>query len=148
MMETKALEEKWARLREEIQERWSKLTNADLDQIQGQREQLEDALRERYGYSKQRAQEEVDDFMETVDSRLDDVRGRVQERVQTAQERIQEQVGEAREAAGARAKAYDRQVREAAPREMEQAVDEYPWLTMVAAFAAGLLLGIALGSGK
>ena len=147
-METKVVEGKWARLRMQLKEKWSKLTDADLDQIQGQREELEEALRERYGYSKRRAQDEVDEFLQTVDSQLNDARGKVQERVQTAQERLQEQMAGAREAAGARAEAYNRQVGEAAPREMERAVDRYPWLTLIGAFAAGLLLGIALGSGK
>lgn len=147
-METDVLEGKWAQLRGEIKEKWGKLTNADLEQIQGQREQLEGALRERYGYSRERAQEEVNDFLQTVDSQLNDARGKVQERVRTAQERLQEQMAGARQAAGVRAEAYNRQVRDAAPREMERSVDQYPWLTIIGVFVAGLLLGAVLGSGK
>lgn len=147
-METQVLEGKWTRLRAQMKEKWSKLTDADLERIQGQREQLEGALRERYGYGKKRAQEEVDDFLQTVDSQLDDVRGQVQQQVQTAQERLQEQMAGARQAAGVRAEAYNRQVRDAAPREVERAVDEYPWLTLIGVFVAGLLLGAILGSGK
>jgi uncharacterized protein YjbJ (UPF0337 family) len=43
-----------------VREQWGKLTDDDLDQINGRREQLEGKLQERYGYEKDRIRSDVD----------------------------------------------------------------------------------------
>ena len=50
----------WKQLSGKIKEKWGKLTDDDLTMINGQREQLEGRLRERYGYAKEQAKKEVD----------------------------------------------------------------------------------------
>lgn len=40
---------------------WGKLTDADLTQIEGRREQLEGKIQE-YGYTKERVRKELDDY--------------------------------------------------------------------------------------
>lgn len=45
------------------QERWGEITGDELDQAQGNREQLEGLIQERYGRSKEEAQREVDQWM-------------------------------------------------------------------------------------
>lgn len=54
---------KWKQLRGQIQQQWGDLTNDDLDRIQGARTEFEGLLQERYGYTKERAQQEVDNFL-------------------------------------------------------------------------------------
>jgi len=54
---------KWKQLRGQIQQKWGDLTNDDLDRIQGAQTEFEGLLQERYGYTKERARQEVNDFL-------------------------------------------------------------------------------------
>ena len=54
---------KWKQLRGQVQQKWGDLTNDDLDRIEGQRTEFEGVLQERYGYTKERAEQEVDNFL-------------------------------------------------------------------------------------
>ncbi len=49
----------WQQLRHEIKMWWNKLTDTDLDEINGSYDILVSVLVEKYGYSAQRAEEEV-----------------------------------------------------------------------------------------
>jgi len=42
-----------------VQEKWGKLTDDDLDVIEGKKDQLVGRLQERYGYSKEQAEKEL-----------------------------------------------------------------------------------------
>nr|WP_298172402.1 CsbD family protein [uncultured Pseudomonas sp.] len=53
---------KWKQLTGGIKERWGKLTDDDLDVAEGHTEYLVGKLQERYGWSKEKAEEEVNDF--------------------------------------------------------------------------------------
>ncbi|WP_136637213.1 CsbD family protein [Pseudooceanicola onchidii] len=57
------IEGNWKQIKGEAQVQWGKLTNDDLDVVAGNREKLEGKLQERYGYAKDEAKREVDDFM-------------------------------------------------------------------------------------
>ena len=57
------VEGKWTELRGKVQQQWGDLTDSDLDQIAGRRTELEGLLQKRYGYTKERAQREVDEFL-------------------------------------------------------------------------------------
>jgi uncharacterized protein YjbJ (UPF0337 family) len=52
----------WKQFKGKVKEQWGKLTDDDLTAIEGQREQLAGKLQERYGYGKEQAEREVDDF--------------------------------------------------------------------------------------
>jgi len=54
---------KWKQLKGAARIMWGKLTDDDLDQIEGHREKLVGRLQERYGYARERAEEEVDEFL-------------------------------------------------------------------------------------
>jgi len=54
---------KFKQLRGQIQQKWGDLTNDDLDRIQGAQTEFEGLLQERYGYTKERAKQEVDAFL-------------------------------------------------------------------------------------
>jgi uncharacterized protein YjbJ (UPF0337 family) len=49
---------KWMQVKGEAQKQWGKLTNDDLDVIDGERDKLVGKLQERYGYAKDQAEEE------------------------------------------------------------------------------------------
>jgi len=57
------IEGNWKQFKGEAQTQWGKLTNDDLDVVQGNRQKLEGKLQERYGYAEEEAKREVDDFM-------------------------------------------------------------------------------------
>jgi uncharacterized protein YjbJ (UPF0337 family) len=57
------LQGKWKQLRGQIQKQWGDLTNDDLDRMQGTQKEFEGLLQERYGYTKERAHEELETFM-------------------------------------------------------------------------------------
>ena len=52
----------WKQFRGAAKERWGKLTDDDLSAIKGRREKLEGALQKRYGFAKEKATEQVEDF--------------------------------------------------------------------------------------
>jgi uncharacterized protein YjbJ (UPF0337 family) len=54
---------KWKQLRGQVQQKWGDLTNDDLDRIKGTQTEFEGLLQEKYGYTKERAKQEVDNFL-------------------------------------------------------------------------------------
>ena len=56
----------WKQFRGKIKEQWGKLTDDELDQIDGKRDQMVGLLQKQYGYSKEDAQAEYDDFVDTL----------------------------------------------------------------------------------
>ena len=61
-MDWNVVEGKWKQLKGEAQTRWGKLTDDDMDVINGNREKLVGKLQEKYGYAKVEAEREVEDF--------------------------------------------------------------------------------------
>jgi uncharacterized protein YjbJ (UPF0337 family) len=53
---------KWKQLKGSVKERWGKLTDDDLDVINGQAEQLVGTIQERYGIAREAAQKQVDEW--------------------------------------------------------------------------------------
>ena len=62
-MNQDTLKGQWTQLKGVVREKWGKLTNDDLDQIQGRSEQLVGKIQERYGIARDEAQREVDAWM-------------------------------------------------------------------------------------
>jgi uncharacterized protein YjbJ (UPF0337 family) len=54
---------KWKQIKGEAKVQWGKLTDDDLDQVNGETEKLIGRLQERYGYEREKAEEEVDAFL-------------------------------------------------------------------------------------
>ena len=59
---------KWQQFQGKIKEKWGKLTDDDLTVIAGKKDQLAGKLQERYGYGKERAEKELNDFAQTLNS--------------------------------------------------------------------------------
>ena len=53
----------WHQVKGEAKVQWSKLTDDDITRIDGEQEKLVGAIQQRYGYGKERASEEVDNFL-------------------------------------------------------------------------------------
>jgi uncharacterized protein YjbJ (UPF0337 family) len=57
------IEGKWKQLKGDIRSRWGNLTDDDIDAVDGQREKLAGKLQERYGVSKDKAKQQIDDWV-------------------------------------------------------------------------------------
>jgi len=62
------LKGKWKQLRGQIQQKWGDFTHDDLDRIEGAQTEFEGLLQERYGYTKERAKQEVDDLLRAAET--------------------------------------------------------------------------------
>jgi uncharacterized protein YjbJ (UPF0337 family) len=56
----------WTQLKGLIRQQWGKLTDDELDQIRGDREQLIGKLQERYGRSREQTEQEVERWFQQV----------------------------------------------------------------------------------
>jgi len=61
-MNNDRVEGKWKQMKGSLKSRWGKLTNDDLDVIEGQKDQLVGRIQERYGIAKDEAQKQVDEW--------------------------------------------------------------------------------------
>jgi uncharacterized protein YjbJ (UPF0337 family) len=61
-MNSDQLKGKWKQVKGSVKERWGKLTDDDIDVIDGQSEQLVGTIQERYGIAREAAQKQVDEW--------------------------------------------------------------------------------------
>lgn len=57
-------EGKWKEMRGKVKEMWGKLTDDDLEQVNGKADQLVGILQQKYGYTKEQAEKELNDKLE------------------------------------------------------------------------------------
>ena len=55
---------KWKELKGRVKAKWGNLTDDDVTKVEGQSEKLVGILQVKYGYSKDKAQEEYNQFMD------------------------------------------------------------------------------------
>jgi uncharacterized protein YjbJ (UPF0337 family) len=60
------VEGNWKEFKGQVQEKWGKLTNDDLDVIEGKRMQLSGRLQQRYGVAKDEAERQIDSWLKSV----------------------------------------------------------------------------------
>jgi len=60
------VEGKWKQYKGQAKEKWGKLTDDDLDVIDGRRQQLVGKLQERYGTAKEVAEKQADEFAKSL----------------------------------------------------------------------------------
>jgi len=68
-MNSDTLKGQWTQLKGLAREKWGKLTNDDIDMIQGRSEQLVGRIQERYGIARDEAQRQVDEWNAEATSR-------------------------------------------------------------------------------
>jgi uncharacterized protein YjbJ (UPF0337 family) len=59
-MDWNRVEGNWKQVKGKVKEKWGKLTDDDLDVINGRRDQLEGKIQERYGIAKDQAKKDID----------------------------------------------------------------------------------------
>ena len=65
-MDWNRVEGNWKQFKGAAKEKWGKLTDDDLNVIEGRREQLEGKLQQRYGFAKDQIRKDVDDWFGTL----------------------------------------------------------------------------------
>ena len=53
---------KWQQVRGKVKEKWGKLTDDDLTTAEGKFEKLSGLIQERYGYAREKAEDELERF--------------------------------------------------------------------------------------
>jgi uncharacterized protein YjbJ (UPF0337 family) len=61
------LQGKWRQMRGEMKQWWGKITDDEFDKIEGDRDKLIGVLQEKYGYSREKAEEEMGRCFETYE---------------------------------------------------------------------------------
>jgi uncharacterized protein YjbJ (UPF0337 family) len=150
----------WERLRPQLRSWWDRLTEADLVQIGGQKDRLISLVQKRYGYTRERAQQEVDRRLQeygeqptgataTVTSAAQEAASRVTETAETAASKAQEVAGAAATAvtdavAGAGTYLQDKGV-EGLSGDLAGLVRRYPVPALLIGLGIGFVLGRSLG---
>ena len=57
----------WKQFAGQVKAKWGKLTDNDLTVVAGKRDQLAGILQKKYGYAKEQAEKELDDFTTNLD---------------------------------------------------------------------------------
>jgi uncharacterized protein YjbJ (UPF0337 family) len=65
-MNADQIEGSWDVVKGKIQKQWGKLTNDDLDVIEGNRKEIAGRIQQRYGYAKERAERELNAWIKTL----------------------------------------------------------------------------------
>lgn len=66
-MNDDVLKGKWKQLKGEIQKEWGKLTDNDLDQVDGELLRLEGVIQEKYGHTAEDTKKQVKQFLDKLD---------------------------------------------------------------------------------
>jgi uncharacterized protein YjbJ (UPF0337 family) len=65
-MNQDVFEGKWKEMRGQVKEWWGKLTDDDLEQVGGKADQMIGLLQQKYGYTKEHAEEEFNRRLEAA----------------------------------------------------------------------------------
>ena len=66
-MDWNRIEGSWKEFKGKAKSQWGELTDDDLTQIEGRRDELIGKLQTRYGYNKDRARQEIERWLDSVD---------------------------------------------------------------------------------
>ena len=154
------LADQWEQVRPQLRSWWDRLTEADLMEIDGQKDRLISVVQQRYGYPRERAQQEVERRLQesgertagvaaTVTSAAQDAASSVAETAGTAATQAQEMAGAAATAvtdtvAGAGAYLQEKGV-QALPGDLAGLIRRYPIPAVLIGLGIGLWLGRILG---
>jgi uncharacterized protein YjbJ (UPF0337 family) len=84
----------WTQVRRELKAWWDQLTNDDLEKVAGQKDQLVALIQEKYRYTRERAQQEVDRRLHAYSDMLGASASRAADTVQTTAQDVASSVAE------------------------------------------------------
>ena len=65
-MNEDVLKGKWNEIKGRVKEKWGNLTDDDLTAVEGKKEKLLGLLQQKYGYAKDKAEQEYKDFIDRL----------------------------------------------------------------------------------
>jgi uncharacterized protein YjbJ (UPF0337 family) len=68
------IEGKWKEMKGQLREKWGNLTDDDLEMIAGRRDQLIGRLQIRYGFAKEEAAKQVDEFANSLNPKVKEMK--------------------------------------------------------------------------
>jgi uncharacterized protein YjbJ (UPF0337 family) len=68
------IEGKWKEMKGQLREKWGNLTDDDLEMIAGRRDQLIGRLQIRYGFAKEEAAKQVDEFATSLNPKVKEMK--------------------------------------------------------------------------
>ena len=68
-MNNDVIEGNWTQMKGHVKQFWAKLTDDEIDKIDGQFEEFVGRVQERYGYSKEDARNKVNEFLKDYKSK-------------------------------------------------------------------------------
>lgn len=80
----------WNDYKGRIKERWGKLTDSDLMQIEGHRDRLIGLLQTRYGIARDQVEQQVNDFISSAQNWLEEAKQKVAEFAEQGKEYFEE----------------------------------------------------------
>ncbi|HWK54032.1 MAG TPA: CsbD family protein [Hyphomicrobiales bacterium] len=60
------LDGKWKQMKGQVKQKWGKLTDDELDRVDGRAEELAGLLQERYGLAREEAKKQLKDMADSV----------------------------------------------------------------------------------
>lgn len=66
VMNKDILQGKWKQLKGQVKQQWGRLTDDRLDRISGRYEELTGLIQEKYGYTREKAEQELNSFLAKV----------------------------------------------------------------------------------
>ena len=155
------LKDQWEQLRPQLHSWWDRLTEADLMQIDGQKDRLISIVQQRYGYPRERAQQEVERRLQeyggrtagvaaTVTSAAQGVASSVTETVGTAATKAQEMAGSAATVVTDTAAGVGTYVQEKGlqglSEDLTQLIRRYPVPALLVGLGIGFVLARTIGT--
>ncbi len=65
-MDWDRIEGNWKTFRGKAKQQWGRLTDDDLNMVEGRRDELEGRLQQQYGYAKDKARQEIDSWLSSL----------------------------------------------------------------------------------
>ena len=69
-MNEEVLKGEWKELKGKIKAKWGQLTDDDVAELEGNMDKVAGHLQQRYGYAKERAEKEYDDFKKSLAAKV------------------------------------------------------------------------------
>jgi uncharacterized protein YjbJ (UPF0337 family) len=93
-MNSDSVDRQWQYLRGELKAWWDQLTDADLEQVAGKKAQLVALVQERYGYTRERAQQEVERRLQEYQTSVSQLVGTLTDTAQEVASSLAETAGD------------------------------------------------------
>ena len=108
---------KWKQMRGELKTWWGKLTDDDVDRIGGQKDKLVGLIQERYGYTREQAEQEIERRLQEYGDKTGGAVARISARAREFGATAAKKANEAAPVIGEKVKSLADVIREKTPRE-------------------------------